>query len=405
MYRQQSLITLDQFYEWKPLSKLEAVLSFIDFTLLERFFRYNPHKRGPKGYPWKCLLSALIAMQVEQIVTIKALVQRLQSDPVFKRSLGFDYLDRTPSEATLNRFVNLPAGTDIPEKTFCRMLRSARKFGIIDGTNVAIDATKLTAYEHSVPKFRIPENDPEFPDWGGKLDTNGNFIKWFGWKMHALVDTSSGIPISYIITPANIADMDIAETLIRKMMDDYDEEIHPKYYMMDAGYDKPELYTNIYTKFHGQAIIPINWGNTKIPPEGMNMEGQLVCAMNYPYVYGGNDNGTIRLLCPHVCGKCNCPMGSAWCSSSDTGYVGKVKIKDAPRFITAPFRGTPAFEKLYNQRTSVERTFGDLKDNYSLDNIRVTKMTRVKVFMDLSCIALLASRLSDAANKDNTMVA
>lgn len=49
------------------------------------------------------------------------------------------------------------------------------------------------------------------------------------------------------------------------------------------------------------------------------------------------------------------------------------KIKDNSRFITAPFRETKAFEKLYNQRTSVERTFGDLKDNYNLDNIRVAK--------------------------------
>ena len=93
--------------------------------------------------------------------------------------------------------------------------------------------------------------------------------------MHALVDTTSGIPISYIITPANIADMDVAESLIQKMMDDYDEEIHPKYYMMDAGYDKPELYVAVHTKFQGQAIIPINWRNTKIPPERMNMEGHL----------------------------------------------------------------------------------------------------------------------------------
>ena len=98
-------------------------------------------------------------------------------------------------------------------------------------------------------------------------------------------------------------------------------------------------------------------------------------------------------------------MGSAWCTSSNTGYIGKVKIKDDPRFITAPFRGTPAFEKLYNQRTSAERTFGDLKDNYNLDNIRVSKMARVKVFMDLSCIALLASRLSDATCKDKAKVA
>lgn len=405
MYRQQSLITLDQFYEWKPLTKLEAILSFLDLTLLEQFFRYNPHKRGPKGYSWKRLFSILMAMQVEQMVTIKAVVQRLKSDPIFKRSLGFHYLDPTPSEATLNRFITLLAGTDLLEKTFHRMLRHARKLGLIDGTTVAIDASKLTAYEHAVPKSRIPENDPRLPNWGGKLDTNGNFIKWFGWKMHALVDTSSGIPLSYVITPANIADMDMAEPLIQKLMEDYEEEIHPKYYVMDAGYDKPQLYASIHANFHGQAIIPINWRNTRIPPEGINMDGQLVCAMNYPYVYGGNDKGTIRLLCPHACGKCDCPMGSAWCSTSGSGYVGKVKIQDDPRFITAPFRGTPAFGKLYDQRTSVERTFGDLKENYNLDNIRVAKMARVQVFMDLSCIALLASRLSDAAGKDKSKAA
>ena len=85
--------------------------------------------------------------------------------------------------------------------------------------------------------------------------------------------------------------------------------------------------------------------------------------------------------------------------------VGKARIKDDPRFITAPFRETKAFEKLYNQRTSVERTFGDLKNNYNLDNIRVAKMARVKVFMDLSCIALIASRLSDAASKEKSKVA
>ena len=33
MYRQQSLITLDEFYELKPLTKLEAILTLIDFTL------------------------------------------------------------------------------------------------------------------------------------------------------------------------------------------------------------------------------------------------------------------------------------------------------------------------------------------------------------------------------------
>lgn len=405
MYRQQSLITLDQFYEWKSLSKLEAVLSFIDYSLFDEFFQYDSNKRGPKGYSKKQLFTTLIAMPIEQLSDIKALVNRLKSDPVLRRSLGYDYFGNTPSEATLNRFITLLSDTDILEKTYRRMVCKARKLGLIDGTNVAIDASKLTAYEHAVPKSKIPSDDPNFPNWGGKLDTNGNFIKWFGWKMHALVDTYSGLPISYIITPANIADMDAAEPLIQKMMDDYENGFEPKYYMMDAGYDKPELYANIYQKFQGQAIVPINWRNTKIPPEGINMKGQLVCPMNYAYVYGGNDHGTIKLLCPHACGKCDCPMGSSWCTSAPSGYVGKVKIKNNPRFITAPFRETKAFEKLYNQRTSVERTFGDLKENYNLNNIRVAKMARAKVFMDLSCIALIASRLSDAANKEKSNVA
>ena len=267
----------------------------------------------------------------------------MKSDPVFRRSLGYDYFENTPSEATLNRFIKTLAESDILEKTFRRMVSKARQLGLIDGTNVAIDASKLTAYEHAVPKSKIPSDDSCFPNWGGKLDTNGNFIKWFGWKMHALVDTYSGLPISYIITPANIADMDVAEALIQKMMDDYENGLTPKCYMMDAGYDKPDLYSGIYHKFHGQAIIPLNWRNTKIPPEGINMKGQFVCPMNYAYVYDGNDNGTIRLLCPHACGKCDCPMGSAWCTSVQSGYVGKVKIKDDPRFITAPFRETEAF--------------------------------------------------------------
>ncbi|NMA74352.1 MAG: transposase [Bacteroidales bacterium] len=394
MYRQQSLITLDQFYEIKPLTKLEAILSFVDYSLLEKAFPIDYHRRGPKGYSKKQLLSVLLAMQTEQIVTLKALVQKLKTEPMFKRNCGFDYLDNTPSEATLNRFITQLSNTNILERTYRRMIHKAKALGLIDGTNVAIDASKITAYEHAVPKKYIPADDPHFPNWGGKLDTNGNFIKWFGWKMHALVDTISGIPLSYIITPANIADVDMAEPLIKKLMEDYDNSFAPKYYIMDAGYDKPDLYRSIHATYHAQAIIPINWRNTKVAPEGINFDGQLVCSMNYPYVYGGNDNGTIRILCPHVCGKCNCVMGSAWCTNAKSGYVGKVKIKDDPRFITAPFRGTEAYEKLYNQRTSVERTFGDLKDNYALDNLRVAKMNRAKVFMDLSCISMLASRLA-----------
>lgn len=83
MYRQQSLITLDQFYEMKPLSKLEALLSFIDYSLFEEVFPYDAHRRGPKGYSKKQLFTTLMAMPVEQLSDIKALVTQCHLDKHF----------------------------------------------------------------------------------------------------------------------------------------------------------------------------------------------------------------------------------------------------------------------------------------------------------------------------------
>jgi len=69
------------------------------------------------------------------------------------------------------------------------------------------------------------------------------------------------------------------------------------------------------------------------------------------------------------------------------------------------FSSQPIFSKLYNQQTIVDCTFGDLKDKYILDNIQIAKIARAKVYMDLSCIALIASRLSDVASKEKFNVA
>ena len=87
--------------------------------------------------------------------------------------------------------------------------------------------------------------------------------------------------------------------------------------------------------------------------------------------YWGYDNGSFKFRCPHMTGKVNCPMGTNWCSSSNYGAVVKKKISDNPRYFTYPRRGTAEWQELYNERTSVERTFARLKENLGLNNITV----------------------------------
>lgn len=65
--------------------------------------------------------------------------------------------------------------------------------------------------------------------------------------MHALVDMVSGIPLSYIITPTNIADIDMAEPLIQKLLKDYEKSFTPKYYIMNTAHVKLDIYRSICT--------------------------------------------------------------------------------------------------------------------------------------------------------------
>ncbi len=102
--------------------------------------------------------------------------------------------------------------------------------------------------------------------------------------------------------------------------------------------------------------------------------------MDFSYVNGGNDNATIHLLCLYACGKADCPIGSNWCSSVESGDVGKMRIKDNPRFFSYPLCETESWDTLYNERTSAERFSGDSKENYALNNLRVEWFDKTKVF-------------------------
>lgn len=50
---------------------------------------------------------------------------------------------------------------------FKRLIIKAKDLGIVDGTNIAIDATKLDSFEKAKPKSKIIDNGLS-PNWGKK---------------------------------------------------------------------------------------------------------------------------------------------------------------------------------------------------------------------------------------------
>jgi len=89
-------------------------------------------------------------------------------------------------------------------------------------------------------------------------------------------------------------------------------------------------------------------------------------------VYWGQDNGFKKFRCPQAAGKINCPPGTKWRSDSDYGLLVKTKQSDDYRKISLPRRDSQTWQKIYNQRTAVERVFSRLTENFNLTNITMT---------------------------------
>lgn len=245
------------------------------------------------------------------------------------------------------------------------------------------------AYEKKQPKKEI-EQDGTKADWGAKRDSNGNQLTWFGYKLHIAVDAKSECPVAIELTPASIADGDMAIPLIEKDYRNRKDRPKARYFVMDSGYDQSKIYETVRNTYGGQAIIPLNPRNEKQPPAGFDFNGTPICSAGYKMVYWGDN----KFRCPHVLGKVDCPFGSNWCSSSNYGMVVKTKIENDPRRFCNPHRDTKRWKQIYQKRTAVERAFSRLKEHFGLNNFKVQGFKKVYAHILLSCISLVAANIA-----------
>lgn len=399
--RQQCLYSFEDALKMQAQTRLEKIFVTLDLTTFVAKIPIS-YRGGPDGYDSQNKLRAVIAAKLEQIPTAAALVRRLKSDPVFRYNCGFDVLGSVPSEATISRFLKLLTETGILKELHCALVKKAEKLGIIDTNSVAIDSSKVEAYEKSKPRKYL-SLDGSSADWGVKQNTDGNKIAWFGYKLHIATDTKSELPIALEVTPASVHDSNMALSIIKQVKENV--KTSPRYYLMDSGYDSMDIYTSVKYDHKAQAIIPLNLRGAKEPKAGFDFDGTPICSAGNRMVYWGHDKDANKFRCPHILGKCDCSYGSAWCSESNYGMVIKTRVKDDPRLFCTPHRETDNWRKLYNKRTGVERCFGRLKEHIGLDNLTLHGLAKVKTHAYLCIISLLATVIALNSVKEEQLAA
>lgn len=390
--RQMSLFSFEDIIDFQKESKLDQILSQIDVSSLTSTLRKSSDSRGPKGFDPTNMIYSLIAMQVLKINRISELVSQLKDNPVLRYTCGFKVIGKVPSESTFSRFINKISDSSALEGLFSKLVIKATDLGLVDGEHISIDSTKLGSYEASKPRKQIVD-DGTNPNWGMKRDTNGNNIRWFGWKLHIICDSKSELPLDILVTPASIYDGTVAVTMIESFLKKYQSRFKPKYYVMDSGYDFEYVYDDIINKFDAIPIIAYNPRGSKSPPEGLDEDFNPLCSGGFKLSYWGKDGDYLKFRCPHAVSKINCPHGMNWCSSSNYGYTVKINYKENPRQFGYPLRGSAEWKLQYNLRTSVERCNSRLKEGLNLDHVRSKGIKKVKTHALMNCIALIAGTI------------
>jgi len=242
------------------------------------------------------------------------------------------------------------------------------------GGQVAIDGSDLPAYangqrhlyNHGPERERYSDPDAS---WGHRsaISTRkgGGF---YGYKIHAVVDVATELPIAWRTETARDAESPLVPSLLDSVAD---RGFAPSVAILDRGYDV----TPVYEACEARSIHPV------IPlRETLAVKAGKAAppkCEHGSWTFAGSDTkrGAAKWRCPT--GECS--PASVW-------------VK-ADRLHTLVPRSTDRWKALYRQRGCVERGFGRLKHEWGMLPLRVRRIERVRLHVDLVILGQLATAL------------
>ena len=225
---------------------------------------------GRPSYSIHPFIRAFWAKSYFKILSMDDLRKRLVSDPNLRMICGFM---KVPSLSTFSRRMSMLSESSIMEKSFETMVTvyyAGRLVGDLsrDSTAIAVrdtpcnkksDVALPKPEKHRRGRPRKGEKRPQkaLPvivqqttmsleealktldkrcSWGCKKNSQGNVSYWKGYKIHLDV-TDAGIPISVVVTGANVHDSQVAIPLERMT----ETRVTHLYSLMDAAYDSDTI--------------------------------------------------------------------------------------------------------------------------------------------------------------------
>lgn len=274
--------------------KHKDVLYVLDRLDFEQFIPMAYSYQGRPKEDRCAILRSFVAKSILKCATTRALIDRLEVDPVLRGLMGWERKSDIPSESTFSRAFQEFSKVRVLEAIHEHLIKTTyanRIIGHVSRDSTAIEAREKPLHKPKnttvkIPKKRgrkpkgalpapLPEptrlakqlnqtftemlkNLPTACDKAGKRDSKGNTHYWNGYKLH--IDTADGdIPISAILTSASVHDSQVAIPLSIKSKYRTSNIL---YELMDAAYDAKEIIQHIEANNSVPLIDPNNRGSS-----------------------------------------------------------------------------------------------------------------------------------------------
>ncbi len=266
--------------------KQQQLISILELLRVEEYLPYYSGSVGRPAAERSVIARAFVAKAVYNMPTTRILIDRLHSDIQIRRICGWERKSDIPEEWTFSRVFSDLSKSHLLEKIQENFISEQYKdeiIGHISRDSTAIDAREKPEKKESTQQIKKrkvgrPKKGEEVPkkkrriekqvtemslkemlddlpkacNVGSKKNSKGNTSHWIGYKLH-IDSADGGIPISCLLSSASMHDSQASIPMAELSK----QRVTNLYDLMDSAYDVPEIHQHSKKMGH-VPIIDIN---------------------------------------------------------------------------------------------------------------------------------------------------
>jgi len=420
--------TLFSWQEVDALSDLKRLQLALDNLPDEELMRALERERGRgrDDYPVRAMWNSLIAAGVYQHPSIECLRRELGRNAQLRQACGFDLFARpdVPPACAYSRFLRaLQRHAAVVEAVFRRLVEQLGEELPDFGAVLAVDGKKLPT--HARPR---PQDAPRLPA-DGRRDIDADFgvkkrqetgadgkvreyeTRWYGYRLHLVVDANHELPVAYNVTRASCAEQPRAHDLLDKMRRETPRLLTGcEAFLGDKGYDDGKLITRLWDDHAIKPVIDIRdcWQDGEATRRVAGTRdavysycGEVRCharaGETHRMAYGGfeESRATQKYLCPAKHYGFDCPR----LANCELRGGLRIPLSEERRIFTPPARGTPSWRRLYKKRSAIERVNSRLDVSFGFEHHFIRGLAKMRLRVTLALTVMLGMALGRIKEK------